>query len=241
MHSKITALTISFLLFLLGACDGKGGTESDSASASGATTEATTMDTTSSTGGEQPTSTAASEDTTTAATEDTTGGASGETETTSAAEPDISGLCQASCEYDIACGVDLDVPECVAECSGNFDGLTDDCVDTLASLITCVNGLSCRDSHGSLKDTPCYELRVASELCFGEEPVDPDCLGSIDFEDVNCAVNLECPDAPTQSFVCDADVCTCLIGDMEVGQCPSENVCIDGDVALKQEECCPFG
>lgn len=234
MRSKTYTLTLSFLLFSLGACDEKGGTESDSASASDS-------DTTTSTGGEQPTSGATTEETTSATTEDPTGGEPSETETTGAADPDIAGLCQASCEHEIECGVDLELSECVAECAANFEDLTGDCIDTLASTILCVNGLSCQDSHGSLEDTPCHDLAVATDICFGETPVDPDCLGSIDWEDPGCSVNLECPDAPTQSFVCDADVCRCLVGDMEVGQCAADNVCIDGDVILKQEQCCPFG
>ncbi|MDC0721684.1 hypothetical protein [Nannocystis bainbridge] len=50
------------------------------------------------------------------------------------------------------------------------------------------------------------------------------------------------PEEPTQGIECNADLCVCLLDDVDVGQCPSDGVCMDGGAIFdKMASCCDFG
>lgn len=258
-----TFILLTLTSFMLGACGGgKNDSDSEATDSTGATsTEATTTGTATTTtdatdstigmsstptttgdGGSGSISSTVDSDPGTA-TESTAGGvtttSAGETTgDTTGGEPDLMQLCEGFCAKNAECNM-VDPDGCAEECVQELGG-EDECSAATQSLLTCMLGLTC-EQFVALTDEddpgPCAaQLEASDEVCAGN--VCTAGIGSNE-EGTECSYILDCPDDPEKEFKCDPDTCLCLEGGKEVGQCPSEGVCMEiGGLPDKAMACC---
>lgn len=256
MSARIFVSTFAMLL-LTGACgdDGDGPEDTTAATADGPTTDDTaattdesptsageastdaTTTTTSVSGGE--TTTDVTPDVTTGNPSSDTGATTDADTTTGGLDPDALNACQAYCERWGECGFQPDLAGCIDGCSGNQWGLAGECKQANLDVLACFTGLSCDDLLASVDENSgaCSEQRAAvTAACAGDE-----CAKSVLGGGDECEVHVECPDAPVQQMICDAQTCTCLEDGVTVGECAAEGVCSAADAIIdKTARCCGF-
>jgi hypothetical protein len=263
MHYRITLLT--FGLFLSSACNGGGGnttggeTDTSTDSASGTdgvstgtvadpdptttTVGATDTDSASTTPTTDDHETGTSEAFTTDATVggDTTTLGPGTTTEPSETTGDVPGSCAGLCDKFIECQIMADLDTCLAECSENFDDVDRVCLAATGEFFDCVATLTCEqiEALDEGEPGPCEaQLAAQTEACGSDA-----CIASVgsNRDGTECGVSEECPDEPAREMNCDIEVCTCLEGGKNVGQCDSDGVCQDiSGLEAKSAECCGF-
>ncbi len=267
--SHFLTLTLSFSL--LGACGGEKNTSDTDESGTGDTSGASTTgvsDTATATGATEqtsgmssaPTTTEPTSPTTTAtgpdsatdtasgsATDSTAGGmtdATGASETTGTVETtgfDPAMVCQDLCDKLTGCSLPAP-PECVADCSGELDGLEDICEIATQEFYKCVNTMTCDEFVAFFQDEdpgPCAaEVSAQGDACSDEA-----CSAGVgtNQEGTECSYQVTCMDEPVKQMSCAGDTCSCLVGDKEVGTCAAEGVCMALEqVEDKAKTCCQF-
>lgn len=240
LRSTLSFLTLTFL-FLTGACDPKSG-DTDSGTASASTTDDSTTD--ASTTNESPTSGATDDGATTendeptvATSGDDTGDDTG-SDTTGPVDPEQQSACEAACQRLIECegegGAEGGVAGCVQECVSEFQGLEAECVPLHLAAFQCVGKMTCDELF---EEDACVAEFEAVEDCAGIG----ECSQEWSEEEEGCGVSTSCPGSATQEIFCTAETCVCTLDGVEVAQCPSDNVCAEGDAIFnKMASCCNF-
>jgi hypothetical protein len=214
--------------------DGNGTTTDDGATASGDSTSAggstTGPDDTGTTG-----DTGTSGDTGTTGDTDPTGdgdatGSTGDADPTGGAA-DLPEACADACANVVDCVPD-DFPggtaECEADCVAMGEKAEPVCVDLLMDFAACISTASCDEIENG---PACPDEEAAFEDACG------DCGIGGGGNDTMCEVESDC-DGVVQTMTCDTVTCVCIEDGAQVGSCPANNVCAEGDVFAYANTCC---
>lgn len=235
MITRLTLLTLTLALFT-GACtDDKNDTDGGEPTGS-ETTSTTRNEPTSTTGttGSEPTSTTGTTGSEPGDTgsEPTTGS---EPSTTGEAPPAILPQCELICDKAVTCGLAPDNEGCAEGCSDQYASDTAECAALASTYLDCLAGLSCAQLFD---DSICADAEAAWTATCNQFDT---CGVGYGGGSGECDLEIDCADEPLRKMTCDAETCTCFIGDQQTGTCAAEAICDDVDgLEQKGETCCQF-
>lgn len=157
-------------------------------------------------------------------------------------DPGIMSACMEVCVNAVECMVMRDVEACTAECSDGLGGSTGQCKKANEGLLECIAGMTCEQITALFVEEdpgPCAQQQAAvEEECGGGDLCGVSVGGNM--EGTECSLQIECEGDPTLDMSCDGETCVCKIGDEMAGMCPSEGICMMGDIEAKANDCCGF-
>lgn len=229
------------VLALIGACTPE---KSDSASATdgsssdgGSTDASPTSSTTTATS--MTSATTATSATTDA---ETSGGGTGDGATGGSPDPDDMALCEAFCAKSGECGERPGGQPCMDACLTEVIATPGLCGEAERALLACTVAMTCREFLALANETelgPCtLEFEAKAQLCEGSG-----CAyeASGDAEGVTCQLAGSCSGAPPLLMACDAEMCTCSVGDNQINECAAGDACMDLEgLKTKGVTCCGF-
>lgn len=171
-----------------------------------------------------------------------TGDTEGEVGDPSASTGVEEGPCEVLCATELACGIEVNVGECVAACESELDELRGECLAVTEVELECFAGLACEVLAEALTGGgphPCVGAQHDAELACGSESCNLG--GGGDMMGTFCQLSIDCPNQPLLEMQCDTQTCTCTEDGVETGTCAADGVCQDlNSLGEFAPGCCGF-
>ncbi|MBA3546827.1 MAG: hypothetical protein H0T76_10120 [Nannocystis sp.] len=173
---------------------------------------------------------------------ETSGGGTGDGATGGPPDPDGVALCEAFCAKSSECGEPPEGQRCVDFCVTEIATESGLCGEAERALLACTVAMTCREFLALANEMelgPCVdEFEAKAQLCGGSG-----CTyeASGDPEGVTCQLAGACSGAPPLLMACDAEMCTCSVGDDQINECAAGDACLDLEgLKTKGVTCCGF-
>jgi len=168
-----------------------------------------------------------------------TDGSSSSSSSTGLDAPPLAESCASFCEFSQGCIPNPypDLESCLWSCTRHDDQPTE-CVDSLSLNFACLSELTCSEYGDALmgNSTSCD----SSAALIGENC--DLCPFTTLTETNNCSMVQACAGESEMAYVCEGEICTCLVDGEPQAECPKKDLCDQdfGTRAASANACCGF-